>query len=136
MAGGNSTGSWTWGTLPTPQDPSHQGLELATDPLALPQTHGGEKEKKTLHPKGKLGKTPKASGKESEGVGGWTGLTHASPLKIISSYFPETLSLERPTAPSPSAHEYLCLLFQEGICTLRRGQHLGAGAPSKHCPQL
>lgn len=69
MAGGNSAGGWTWGTLPTPQGPSHQARGLGTEPLALPQTQGGEK-KKTPHPEGRLRKVPEASGKEVSREGG------------------------------------------------------------------
>lgn len=69
MAGGNSAGGWTWGTLPTPQGPSHQAQGLGTEPLALPQTQGGEK-KKTPHPEGRLRKVPEASGKEVSREGG------------------------------------------------------------------
>lgn len=83
MAGGNSAGGWTWGTLPTPQDPSHQAPGLGTETLALPQTQEGKK--KTPHPEGRLRKVPEASGKEvsREGDGAqacpsWA-FTHASP---------------------------------------------------------
>lgn len=150
MAGGNSAGGWTWGTLPTPQDPSHQAPGLGTEPLALPQTQGGEK-KKTPHPEGRLRKVPEASGKEVSREGGgaqacpsWA-LLMLPPLKKKKKkefLLQETFSLKRPTASRPFAHPgiiitYAYQLTKEDICTLRKGQQLGAGAPSKMLsPQL